>query len=752
MEFFKRRQNILYSAKRDRVSHNPQVQVFYQNINHLTNASGIFSNKNELLEHSMMKRILGSVLNFILLIMVFSTLFMTSIFSITNGVSQIQVSNFPKETELNGFDSLDFFDTSDFSNISHQINVSRVIIANQYGYTTSYTTIHLSLSDNATKTINAFNFTVPNHERQAMKYLRIYSSKDTETDSTKVLATVERNNSTVFVVQIPQINKNQDLTINIKMDHLNAISFKDDAKLQTSTFPYLFNLSFLPLISFPITSYQLEWRVGEDYEGNDIQFFLDNDSVQPTVDDFLGNFSQDGFRILFENVTELSIINRSLLNTLDYGNYNLTLLANRKFIPAHIPSLKSNLTSYLSFNYRQQENTKIEFTKLKSVVTVSEWGTVTTKHKITLLNNGIQSGEDLSTVIGIQAPLGVSPEIIFYVPPTAEKIGLRDNYGNLTPQVAFKSILNKNMVSITPRIQIDREEAYDLDLSYQEQISDITKDIGGGKIQLLIPLSMNFNWTVHQFEFNLLLPHGSSYNLTSLVGTLEDEISRETNNISTARERELLGIFDKTGPRIIIEDLTPLSNQYIKITFSPFPLYFVQTPLSICILFFVLGLAYILIRNLSFGLKPKRVILEEIPIDLIKEFVKTYEEKTALREQVLRLDRKRKSRKISAREYEQTQKILRNQQQRNDRTIVTASRKLAEESPRYRISMRSIEVAEANREDILQNIESLERKKAQDRISKEAYAKLKLNYDRQLRKANNEVDKVLIDLRSLLTK
>ena len=118
----------------------------------------------------------------------------------------------------------------------------------------------------------------------------------------------------------------------------------------------------------------------------------------------------------------------------------------------------------------------------------------------------------------------------------------------------------------------------------------------------------------------------------------------------------------------------------------------------------------------------------------------------------MRLDRKRKSRKISAREYEQTRNILRNRQQGVDRSIVTISKKLAEEGPRYRVSMRSIEVAEANREDILINIESLERKKTQGRIGKDAYTKLKINYDKQLRKANNEVDKVLIDLRSLLTK
>ena len=66
--------------------------------------------------------------------------------------------------------------------------------------------------------------------------------------------------------------------------------------------------------------------------------------------------------------------------------------------------------------------------------------------------------------------------------------------------------------------------------------------------------------------------------------------------------------------------------------------------------------------------------------------------------------------------------------------------------------MRSIEVAEESRDGILRNIESLERKKSQGRIGKEAYAKLKLSYDKKLRSSNNEIDKVLIELRTLLTK
>lgn len=681
---------------------------------------------------------LRSSLNFLLIMMVASTLFLALNSDIDTSLA-ISNENFSSlEVEQINQDDLNYFDVSEFTNTSHIINVSYIIVANQYCYTTTRTEI--TLYNNASKAINAFNYTIPSHEFKDTKYLEIYSN-DTKAEWNKF---EEKNGMTVLVVKIPSIETAHSSTIVIQMDHPNAISFEENAKLDETTYPYHFNLSFLPLISLPITSYEIEWKTADNIEVN-----LKNDSIQPTEDDFTGDFSRDSQGLVFEKITELGTINRFLLNTSEYGDYNLTALENRDFIPAYMPILAINFTYYLSFDFFQQSNTKIEFTKLKSMVTVSEWGYVTTAHEITLCNIGVKSGS-LSTSLG--DPSGPFPSISFYLPETAKKIGLRDDLGNLTPSVSLVSEQSKKILEISPRVQIEQSAKYNLYLSYRERVSDIVKDLGGGKVQLQIPLSMNFNWTIQQFEFNLLLPHGSSYNLTSITSSIEQKTLRKSTYNSSIRERELLGIFDKTGFKIIFEDLTPLSNQYINIDFRLPLFYFINTPLSICILFLALGIAYTIIRNLSFGLKPKQISLEEIPLDLIKEFVKTYEEKTAIREQILKLDRKRKAKNISAREYEQTRTILRNRQQRIDRSIVAVSRKLSGEGSRYRISMRSIEVAEANREDILLNIESLERKKTQGRIGKEAYAKLKINYDKQLRKANNEIDKVLIDLRSLLTK
>ncbi|MHA2328562.1 MAG: hypothetical protein ACXACR_08580, partial [Candidatus Hodarchaeales archaeon] len=568
---------------------------------------------------------------------------------------------------------------------------------------------------------------------------------------TEITHEKENANYTEFVIKFPSVGKKEIVSVIIKMDHPNAVTFTEDAALEEFTYPYSFNLSFIPLISLPITSYKLDWKVGKDIEGADVTFGLDNDSIQPTTELYTGDQSTDLLKMIFRNVTELSTINRSLLN----GMYNLTALEGRKFIPAFSSNIAANLTLFLSFNFYQSAYTRIEFTELVSEVTVSEWGYITSKHEITIFHNGIKSGSVLSSTLG--GPTEQFSIIAFHLPDGASGVGLRDNYGNLTPTLTHDPIIGKKILAFIPRIQIDQGEEYQVYLTYREKASDIISDVGG-ELRLNMPLSFNFNWTIRKFELNLFLPHGSSslnFNgiaLSQIVNITETITLRESVESALISQSSLLNIFNKAGVKLSFENLTPVSNNYFRIDFIIHPFNFLTEPLSIIILIFSAGLIYTILRNLSFGFKPKKYVLEEIPLENIKRFVKAYEEKTAIREQVLRLDRKRKSKNISAREYEQTLKILRNQQQRIERSIVTVSRKLSEKSPRYRISMRSIEIAEASREDILLNIESLERRKAQGRIGKEAYAKLKVNYDKNLRKSNNEIDKVLIDLRSLLTK
>ncbi len=634
---------------------------------------------------------------------------------------------------------LKFFDISDFTNTSHQIGVNKYITANQYGYTSSRTEI--DINNSANQAINAFNFTLPTTEYDDTKYIKIYSTNDTEVNNTS-WDVVSGDTTTVFIIQFPTVDVGEKIQIIIEMDHPSAISFEEDAVLEEATYPYKFNLSFMPLISLPITNFNLEWKIGAE-----IQISVKNETIRPTEANFTGEFIQELTLLKFEDVQELTSINRSLLNQSIYGGYNLTALSGLSFIPAYQQNMAINHTLFLNLDYFQSAATFMTFSSLKTTIEISEWGTVYITQEIIVKNVGVQSGGTQSSAIGsITFPL-----LSFNIPETANYIGLTDNYGNITPTVTRNSVIQKKLIEFRPRIQIEQNAEYHLYLSYRESSEDIIESLGSGKLRILIAPSMNFNWTIQHLELELLFPSGSSISLEDIQQETKQSTLRDP--VSTSIQKpEFLGLFNKIGYSFVFQEFTPLSNNQMTIEFGVSPFYPLHTPLALSVFFLAIGLIYAVIRNYTFGIKTKKFSIDEIPLDLIKNFVKSYEEKTALREQLLRLDRKRKSKNVTAREYEQTRIILRNQQRETDRTLVSVSRKLSDEGPRFRVSMRSIEVAEASREDYLINIESLEKKKTQGRIGKEAYARLKIDYGKKLKKSNNSIDKVLIELRNLLTK
>ena len=691
-----------------------------------------------------MKKIIRSSLRLSLFTIIIITTLLVVDFQTNLGMAEHN-SKSTNETILKvNDDELNFFDISDFTNYSHQIRVNKDITANRYGYTSSKTEIEID--NNATKAINALNYTLPTSEFLDSKYIRIYSTNDTNTQSTS-WEVVPGNTTTIIIIHFPAVDVGEKISVIIEMDHPSAISFEENAVLDETTYPYKFNLSFMPLISLPITNFNLNWQIGEG-----VVIKANNDSIQPTVANFTGVYEQENTELKFQDVTELQDINRDLLNESIYGGYDLTALSGLNFIPAYNQILAKNLSIFLNFDYFQSASTHIAFSSLKTTIEINEWGMIYTSQEIVIKNVGIQSSSTMSSAIGGST----FQTITFDLPGSATGIGLTDNYGNITPvvtpDISTESIIIKKTVEFRPRIQIEQNAEYHLFLSYQEPSKDLVEAMGGGKLRLKTPPSMMFNWTIQHFELELLFPSGSSISLEDIQEETQNSILRAPVSTSSIQKTEFLGLFNKVGYSLIFEQFTPLSNNQMRIEFGVSPFYQLHAPIAFSVFFLALGIMYALIRNYSFGIKPKKFSLDEIPLDLIKNFVKSYEEKTALREQLLRLDRKRKSKNITAREYEQTRIILRNQQATTDRTLVTVSRKLSDESARFRASMRSIEVAEASREDYLINIESLEKKKSQGRIGKEAYAKLKIDYDNKLKKANNSIDKVLIELRNLLTK
>lgn len=645
-----------------------------------------------------------------------------------------------------------YFDNSDFTNVSHEIKISRSIRTNSYGYTSATTEIFIN--NTGSKAFNAFNYSIPTSEYDNIRYLSVSLFNETE-KTVDIISTDYQDEFVTLTIQTTDIEVNSSLTLNIITDHLNSVTFDPEATLVETEFPYIFNMSFMPFVTLPITSYNLFWDIGFG-----VEFNLDNSSILPN-DDLPEDveYSTNPISLILSNVSSLNTISLSSIENISYGilnNYDLNKTSDRKFIPAYSPSLKENYSIQFYFEFFQKDYVLMEFTSLVSHVTINEWKSIHFSYEIILKNVGIKSGTALSTDIG-----GVNfPLLKFFVPKNTYNVRAKDNYGNvsISPAPYLDPLTGKNIVEIPPRIGIADSDIYKLNFEYTGSIKDYLSDLGNGKVRLTMPLSFDFNWTIQDFKFSVYFPHGSTYSTDKIVSGIQNDttnyiignfIDKQTQSVHS---QELLNIFNKPGFKIGFSELTPLNNRVVDIDFGLDPFYFIKVPLTFIIFLFALGLIYTLLRNLSFGFKSTQRVYDEIPVQSIRNFVKIYEEKTALRERIFRLEMKRQSKKISQRDYEQTLTILKNKQSENDKQLVSMTKKFSEKGQRYALVMRTIQVAETEREDILKNIETLESRKSTGRISKEVYNKIKLEYEKKLRKANNDIDKVLIELRALLSK
>ncbi|MHA2073902.1 MAG: hypothetical protein ACW97X_04735, partial [Candidatus Hodarchaeales archaeon] len=405
-----------------------------------------------------MKSILGTSVNFFIITIMIFPLIMAINTNIDNGLPDL-VENQTNQ-KLSTINDVKYFDISKFTNTSHWINVTREIKANKHAYTTSLTTIFLY--NNITDEINTFDYIIPNHEYKDTKYFEVNS----ENGTIDVSSPIENNDTTTFTIEFPTVGYKESIEIVISMDHPNAIISEDEAILDDTIFPYQFNLSFIPLISLPITKYDLEWEIDKD---DAIEANIENGSIFPTENQYTGYSTVNDYGFEMKNITELASVNRNLLNSSEFGNYNLTKLQNRRFIPAYNFNLKENLTSFLTFNYFHNGGIKLEFSKLTTTVTVTEWGIMITEHEFTILNNGLKSGDVLSTDLG--GP--TFPQFTIKLPEKSYDFSIFDKYGNVSTQMSVDTVANLRSLEITPRIQIEQGAEYNLSLSYREKTKDI---------------------------------------------------------------------------------------------------------------------------------------------------------------------------------------------------------------------------------------------------------------------------------------
>ncbi|MFW9928245.1 MAG: hypothetical protein ACFFD1_02525, partial [Candidatus Thorarchaeota archaeon] len=526
--------------------------------------------------------------------------------------------------------------------------------------------------------------------------------------------------------------------------------------------PYRFSLDaiFYPWYSFAITSFDF-------YGGTRTEVGSENVSLStsiPKSSDVGGSFdyitsAETQFSYLHYSLNELSSFNYSMLS--NYG-YNLANLGTRKFIPAFNESFLPQMTQKVTFDVYFQ-GAFLEYTRIDSTIDINPWNTVSHTEVITISNKGVPGAlpggpKETATASG-PAP------IVLYVPVDSgelQGVYARDSLGNLTnSNTIFRSdepgyAKNVTAIRVVPRIEFSPGTNLTITVGYQIKNSVALEEKGGiltPSWNLMTPLVSEYNWTVREMNVKIIFPTLAS------AGPLDANALSIWNpdSVSYPASQSLFSFnligFSRPSIEMHFKDIGPSKNVVLPINFSlpPFIGWFIE-PFLFVVFFFIIGILLVFFRTLSFRLSPVVNVereKEDVPFDLIEGYVKFYQEKTALRSRMTKLEEKKKQMKKV--DYDKQRQTLESKAANVDRDLLKYTQALSKRGGRFREAVRSIEISETSRDDILRNLTDLDKKKRQQRISPDIYMKLRDDYTKKLRRANTTIERVLVDLRSLLT-
>ncbi|MHA2363648.1 MAG: hypothetical protein ACXAC7_06800 [Candidatus Hodarchaeales archaeon] len=634
----------------------------------------------------------------------------------------------------------DFFNRNGFTQDT-EIKVDRSIISNDWGYVTIIETVTLQNSS----TFNAFHYSITTELYDHVQYMKVHINEGG--DDQDISTSLENDNTTAtWTVSIPEVSDDTTSTyrFQIVLAIANTFTTIRDTLAGVDGYPFRFEgYNFYPWFDFPIT----ELSVTAGIESVDTNQKYDNDTNLPKPSDVNGNFED------FENTTMSLGLYSEITSVPGIAQTTIANLypnaADREIIPEYHPETAEALTQPVRFD-AYFENAPLEYKSVESIIDINQWGSVFHTERITMVHRGVE-GQNIG------GPIDPKDIPIFINVFGIKTFSAYDAYGNLSDSTKefrdeFSSPHTPNitLVKVAPRVAVSPGNEFTIEMKYEVRHDYRLYETSGFLTpagNLTIPAMSIFNWTNTKTSIKVIFPPLASIKLpkTTMWG-------QPVSNVKRTTTPGLLG-FPRPTLEITISDFSYYDNtiETIQYSFTPVIGLFFE-PILFMLLFSFLGLLYVLIRNFSFALgqavTPSTSEVT-IPFDLIRGFVINYEEKTALRARVTSLEKKRKN--LKKMEFQKQKQTLLNKQVSVDRELVKFTSELSEKGARYRDAVRSIELAEAEREQALSNLTDLETKKKQKRMRAEIYNKLKEDYSRRLRRSNATIERVLVNLRSLLT-
>ena len=701
----------------------------------------------------MYKNIISiSSLTFLVIVIIsFST-----VFSLTQGSTdlnpQTDIPNITQSTSIPvsndiGLDGVGYNNISALNfGLNATSEVNRTMVIENYGTLALSDSIELRVIGN--ENLTYFNYTLPNIHTENITFASFRVANATYDDlllgnATRTFTFSSLINYTTFVIPFYEdktaIHQGDVYFINTYIEFSLPYTYQiADGEQLTHYEELLYPLiNNVPIVNGTVTVIK---------QGGDL--FIDNTE----------------FPILPGNSTaDITVINDASTGSLKWSNitripFNYTQSYSEDLL------LSIHFSSVSTVEDQSQASTLLfKASNIERTVEIDPFGIilVTEVHRIDFLGAGTPEGYDY-----VSPKLYALNSFPIVLPKNATVKDLYDDMGSLNTayqlneegyfergsyNVRDSTFTGHQALLIFPRSPLFNGESTTFTLVYQVEMSSmITKEQGSTNYKLKLLPSSIINWTVDNLDLDIILPKGAV--VRGIQYTNPDpyqDITIDYNKKFLLRTLGFKRILSFSFTEFSGSDNAPIIIEYTYSMFNMWITFFWQ--------FMVVGLVIAAIIGIRWSVKRVRGITEvekekeHIPVDEIEDFVKQYEEVSAIKERLRETRAKIASKKLKAKEGKELRTKLEKRLRAEEETLKGSKATLSALGGRYKESVQRIEIAERKLFEERRNLRALQQEyRTKKSMTKESYMKLFRERQQTIEKLKNEIDGLLLELRMLL--
>jgi len=356
----------------------------------------------------------------------------------------------------------------------------------------------------------------------------------------------------------------------------------------------------------------------------------------------------------------------------------------------------------------------IRVEELNREVTLSEWGWVFLSDSYRITNKAEVSLSELK----IQLPEG------------AHSVSARDPVGELSMTLEEGNTTSPTNATISFRSPLGENETGMFTVAYMLPWEGYVTQRGWNSFNLTLPTPEILGGLVEKLTLDVNLPEGAEVQSSSINPySLHRDVFRE----------KISFMFHK---------VTLFHTFNSSITYN-YPIFWAsfRPTLWVGVLLAIICVVFLFWRAPRLAVP---VVPTPVPVEELKSFVDTYEEKRRALSELEAIERAMRRRKIPRRRYKVRRRTLESQLSSLSRTLSELREKLQKASPTYADLMRQIEVAETELESVKVDERRVRLRYQRGEISAGAYRKLLDEYRRRKDRAKVAIDGALLRLKEEL--